>query len=334
MDTVKPLPPGPLQTDPRQADLPSGANSQQAIKPWSIQSDTPEGAIQVVPPPHLDQPAPPQTSQAPTAGTSHAEEPRSAETKDDAFLALNSASTKFQTGVTQLDTARRQFASREYIESMHSSLSGIGNLVDAGGEAMEGLSTLAKLKGNEQWGKPFEQASNVLKSLGTPMRGAGDVFRDLDALLKTYSDPHASAGDIKLAFKAFLNSAARESGENLSTLNTTVGSANEFINHFATALQAHGNIGLGMSRILQNAGKLGMALRDGHEQKTAAAVAGTMAGIYFLGAGMTQAAAQALKAIGYYELGERIFHLGDATASYGEKYEALHERLEVNGHEK
>lgn len=331
MDPIKSLPPGSLQTE-QASSSPNAQTRRQAIKPWSVESDAPDDAVQVVEPPRLGQANPHQGRQAPPVGTSRTQEPHGMETKEDAFVALNAASVKFQTGVTQLDTARQQFTSREYMESMHSSLSGVGNLVDAGGEAMEGLSTLAKLQENERWGKPFEQASNALRSLGTPLRGVGDVFRDLDALLKAYADPKASASDIKLAFKAVLNSIARESGETMSTLNTSVGSANEFLDNFAATLQAGGNMGLGVSRIRQNIGKLGMALHDGQTQKAGAAVAGAMAGTYFLVAGLTQAAAHALKVAGYSELGERLSHLGDATSDYGEKYEALHERLEVGAH--
>lgn len=335
MDSIDTLPPGSTQIDPSQNNPQPGANTQHqaAIKPWSIQSETPGDALQVVEPPRLGNGKTMDAHAVSLAGRSKTGALKPLETKDDAFIALHAASTKFQTGVMQLDTAIRQFASQEYIDSMHSSLSGIGNLMDAGGDAMEGLSMLAKLQENKTWSKPFEQASHALKNLGTPLRGAGDVLKDLDAFLKTYADPTVSADDIKLAFSSFLNSVARETGENLATLNTSVGSANEFINTFAATLQAGGNLGLGVNRIRQNIGKIRIALRDGHAQKAAAAVAGTMAGTCFLGAGLTQAAAHALKVTGYSQLGERLSHLGDATSNYGEKYEALQERLGVNSHE-
>ncbi|HTV84267.1 MAG TPA: hypothetical protein VME63_02610 [Dyella sp.] len=332
MDPIETPPSGPARIDALLNDAqPRTSTPQQvAITPWSVQSGTAGSAPPVARPLRAGDGKSKGADITAPAETSPAQTPREPATKEEAFLALHAAATKFQTGVIQLETATKQFASGAYIDSLHASLSGMGNLVDAGGDALKGLSALATLQENASWSKPLKQASDALKSLGTPLRGAGDVFKDLDALLHTYADPKASAQDIKLAFSSFLNAVARESGETLSTLNTSVGSANAFIDSFAAILESGGNMGLGVDRIRQNAGKLGVALRNSHAQKAASAVSGIMAGTYFLGASLTQAAAHALKVAGYSQLGEKLSSLGDMTSDYGEKYEALQERLDVN----
>jgi hypothetical protein len=293
--------------------------------PWSIQGNAHHDFLQAMPPHRFAinrQARAAGRSMAPDVSGSSEESKNQTDTLDKAYAKLDIAGNKISTSLLQLNTALWQFPQRQFLASAHSAISGLGNLLDGAGDGAEGLSDLLQSQ-KSTWGHQFEETSKMLRSVGTPLRSFGNVMRDLDELVTAYSNGKADATEIKLAFNGFLNSLARESGESVSVLNTTAGSANTFLNALAAGLRSTGNIGLGLTRVIQNLPELTSALRESHPQAAASAMAGTLAGVYFAGGGLTLALSQALAAAGYHGLSERLALLNERLIPIGEGYEAM-----------
>lgn len=251
-----------------------------------------------------------------------------AKSRAGAFLKLNNASTKFQTGVTQMQVASRGFTSQRYLDGFHAAISGIGNMIDAGGDALSGAADLAKLQGNTPFGQMLETGANYLNSTGSPLKSLGDIFKDLDSAMKTFSDPTTTPQEKNLAFRGALSTIMRETGDTVTTLNETTGSANAFVAALGETLATAGNIGRGTTGIRQNVHNFLTSLHEGNIHHAATAGVGSLAGTYFLMGGIGQAIGKALKSTGYAELGERVSNYAEYTANYGEKAEALQDLLE------
>jgi hypothetical protein len=327
MNTIPTYAPyNPITADDNASGRPSSHQTHAGIGPWSIQSNDPNDILQATPTARLavnGQPGatskPAQQSHAP--GSSEESKNRT-DTLDNAYAKLDIAGNKISTSLVQLNTALWQLPQRQFLASAHSAISGLGNLLDGAGDGAEGLSDLLQSQKNTL-GHQFEETSKMLRSVGTPLRSFGNVMRDLDELVTTYSNEKADATEIKLAFNGFLNSLARESGESVSVLNTTAGSANTFLNALAAGLRSTGNIGLGLTRVIQNLPELTSALRESHPQAAASAMSGTLAGVYFAGGGLTLALSHALAAAGYHGLSERLALLNERLIPIGESYEAM-----------
>ena len=266
---------------------------------------------------------PPSARQAETHET-----PTRAEMRNTAFLKLNNASVNLHTGITQLQIASRSFSSQKYLDGLHATIGGLGKVINAGGGTLSGAADLAKLQGNAPLGLLLEHGANYLNSAGTPLKAFGAVLKDLDTALQVFADPTQTPKEKDLAFKRALSTIMRETGDTVTTLNETAGSASKFVAALGTTLATTGNIGSGMTMIRQNASDFTVALHEHDVGHAAVAGTGTLAGAAFLGSGLAQAIGKALQLAGYAELGERVYSRGEYIANYGEKFEAFQELLE------
>jgi hypothetical protein len=256
------------------------------------------------------------------------ESPSPADLRDTASLKLNNASVNLQTGITQLHIASRSFSSEKYLDGLHAAIAGLGKVINAGGEALAGTADLVKLQGGTSLGELLESGANYLNSTGTPLKAFGAVLKDLDTALRVFVDPTQTPRKKDLAFKRALSTIIRETGDTVTTLNETTGSASRFANALGSTLASTGNIGSGITIIRQNSKDFAAALHQQDFRRAAIAGTGTLTGACFLGGGLTQAIGKALTLAGYEALGERVYRHGEYMANYGEKLEAFQDLLE------
>jgi hypothetical protein len=256
------------------------------------------------------------------------EAPTRAEIRNTAFLKLNNASVNLHTGVTQLQLASRSFSSQKYLDGLHAAIGGLGKVINAGGDALAGTADLAKLQGNTSVGPLLENGAHYLNSTGTPLKAFGGVLKDLDTAMQVFSDPTQTPKQKDLAFKRALSTLIRETGDTVTTLNETAGSANRFVAALGATLASTGSIGSGITIIRQNTRDFTTALHERAFSHAAVAGTGALAGACFLGGGLAQAIGKALQLAGYAELGERVYSRGEYMANYAEKLEAFQDLLE------